>query len=385
MARRGLLVLAIIAALIGAPRTVSAAANALGSPSATPSTGSTETVFVLQVSYDGQFPASGVTAAVATRLLAMSLIAGSATSGTWSAATTVPAGTWPVVFTATTLQGNVPALSAMSLSVYDSGAPPSASTPARVPNAPRTEAGGEAPASGGGSEAPAPLPAQAPAASAPAATTDPVPATAPTAPEGGGPDRGASPRERVEGSAAPSAAPAPHEGPALEGPASDDAPGTVPGRSGGPPTAVPTGSRGAATPSPGGGALAEPAAPGPTHRAAGPAAGDASPPVATLLLGLSGVAAVALFGSAVLILGRRRRTRDGAALATQLATQLAARRGAGSEAGRARRARRLARAQLDDDPILASLGIGRSRGRPADGGRPGEPDTVQRTRTMDRS
>ena len=72
-----------------------------------------------------------------------------------------------------------------------------------------------------------------------------------------------------------------------------------------------------------------------------------------LLLGLSGVAAVALVGSALLALGRRRRTTDDAPRAAEAAVTTDA-------PLLARRARRLSRTPVDDDPILASLGIGRT-------------------------
>jgi len=56
----GLLVLAIVAALWGAPSSASAAVNELSSPQVTPGSGSVTTVFAFRVRYDGGFPAASV-------------------------------------------------------------------------------------------------------------------------------------------------------------------------------------------------------------------------------------------------------------------------------------------------------------------------------------
>jgi hypothetical protein len=85
------------------------------------------------------------------------------------------------------------------------------------------------------------------------------------------------------------------------------------------------------------------------------------------LLALSGVAAMALVCCAILAVGWRRRR--AAALDAAIASEQAMISG---------RARRLARAaRLDDDPILASLGIGRTR--------PTGPVEPGRTKRKDRS
>jgi hypothetical protein len=345
MARRGFLVLAVIAALLGAPQVAFAAANALGSPSATPATGSTETVFVLRVEYDGQFPATGVTAVVGTRTLPMSLVAGSPTSGTWSAATTLPAGTWPVRYSALVLQGNAPSLSGPTLTVYPAAGPPSTPVPTSVSN-PRTRADGETPTSGGGGSTPAPAPVQAPAssASAPSPNAAPPPPTA-TGDRDPSPAGEAAPGEPI-GAPAPSAAPAPAGGDGAQPeptPAGEAAgtPGRPPGTDGAAGTADPARD----------GVMAGTHAPRPADEAAGPVSADDDLPAAVLLLGLSGVAAMALVGSALMVLARRRRAAEAPdATVTADAPMIS------------RRAKRLARAAtLDDDPILASLGIGRTR------------------------
>ncbi len=367
MARHAFLVLAIIAALLGAPPVASAAGNALSSPSATPTTGTTQTVFVLRVTYDGQFPATGVTAVVGGRALAMSLVAGSASSGTWSAAATLPAGTWPVLYTAAVLQGNAPSLSGLSLTVYGAAAPPPTPVSNVVTNQPRTRAGGEAPTSGGGGSTPAPAPAQAPATGTPAPTPNAAPAP-PAVTDDGGPSGGeATPEHPIE-AAAPSSAPAPAEGDGLpDGEATGDTLATptgapASGEDTGSPTrapgtdedsGTPTGPPGTAEPPRDGVMAAGTDAPRPAEESAGVASDDHLPGM-VLLLGLSGAAAVALAGSALLMAGRRRRTAERPALAAQAT--------AGPDvAGMARRARRLARARHDEDPIIASLGIGRTR------------------------
>ncbi len=344
MARRGLLVVAVIAALLGAPQVASAAANVLGSPSVTPTTGTTETVFVLRVGYDGQFPATGVTAVVGTRTLAMSLVAGSASSGTWSAATTLPAGTWPVRYTAVVLQGNAPSLSGLTVTVYAAATPPPAPVPTSA-SSPRTEAGQEAPTSGGGDSAPAPPLAQAPAASAPAPSPNAAPPP-PEASEDGAPSAGGAAPEQPIGAPAPSAGLAPAGGdgvqPELE-PAGETAgtPSVVPGADGAAATAGP----------PRDGVMAGTHAPGPADATAGPMSVDDDLLGSDPLLALAGVAAMALVCCAVLVVGwrRRRAAAPDAAIASEPAMI----------SGRARRLARAAR--LDDDPILASLGVGRPR------------------------
>src|SRR5699024_4257574 len=81
--RRGLFVLAIVAALWGAPSSVSAAVNDLSSPQVSPTSGSVTTVFTFRVRYDGGFPAASVTVTVAGLTIPMILESGSLTAGTW--------------------------------------------------------------------------------------------------------------------------------------------------------------------------------------------------------------------------------------------------------------------------------------------------------------
>ena len=358
MARRGLLVLAVVAALLGAPQVASAGANALGSPSATPTTGTTETVFVLRISYDGEFPATGVTALVGTRVLAMSLVAGSASSGTWSAATTLPAGTWPVLYTAVVLQGNAPSLSGLTLTVRGATTPPSTPVPTSA-SKPRSEAGGETPTSGSSGPTPAPPPAQAPAASAPGPSPNAAPPP-PAATEDRDPSPAgeAAPEQPIE-APVPSAAPAPvgGDGAQPEPTPAGEAARTPSGTAGaGGAASTPGGTPGAdgaagTTAPPRDGVMAGTQVPQAADEAAGPVSPGEDRRGSVLSVALVGVAAITLAGSALLVLGWRRR-------AAQAPDAIVTADAAVS----ARRARRLARAaRLDDDPILASLGIGRAR------------------------
>ena len=344
MARRGFLVLAVIAALLGAPRLASAAANALASPSATPTTGTTETVFVLQVDYDGQFPATGVTAVVGTRALAMSLGRGSASSGTWRVGTTLPAGTWPVAYSATVVQGNAPSLSGPTLTVH-SASPPTTPVPTSVSN-PRTEAGGDAPTSGGGGSTPAPAPAQAPVTSAPAGSPNAMPPPAATEDRDPSPAGEAAPEKPI-GPPAPSATPAPAGGDAVQPEAAASEAPDTPSEAAG---------AGGTTEPPRDGVMAGTHAPRPADGLAGPASSDDELLGSVLLLAVSGATAMALVGGVVLVVRRRRRAAAPDAMVASESAMVSP------------RARRLARAaRLDDDPILASLGVGRTRPtRPTD-------------------
>ncbi|MGH2446699.1 MAG: hypothetical protein ACRDGD_11795, partial [Candidatus Limnocylindria bacterium] len=115
--RTTLAVVAILAALFGAPSTaVAKPPNQLSAPGATPHNGTTETTFVLSVAYSGR-QADAVHAIVAGRTLAMSLQTGSRDSGGWAVATTLPAGTWPVTFSAEAGTGNGPSLAGPTLHV----------------------------------------------------------------------------------------------------------------------------------------------------------------------------------------------------------------------------------------------------------------------------
>lgn len=190
MGGRGLLVLAIVAALVWAPPTASAATNLLDRAETSPTSGTTSTTFRLRVSYEGRFPALRVHVAVADRTLVLSLVSGTSTDGTWEASLQLPAGVWPVVFTAVAERGNSPTLAGPTLTVLEPGVsstpPPSDGEPENGPeDAPR-----HAPEAQGQTAAPDPTGGTAPGGDASAANADPSdpPMTAePLAPATGSP------------------------------------------------------------------------------------------------------------------------------------------------------------------------------------------------------
>ena len=83
MTRRLLLVLAIGAALVGAPSRVSAASNTLLGAQVTPTSGTTATTFAFTVRYEGRFGATGVAANAGPATVALVRISGTELDGTW--------------------------------------------------------------------------------------------------------------------------------------------------------------------------------------------------------------------------------------------------------------------------------------------------------------
>jgi hypothetical protein len=329
IAARGLLVLAMIAALMGAPSVASGAANVLVNAQASPSTGTVDTEFTLAVTFDGRSAALAVQASVAGRVLDMGLVSGTSAAGTWRVRTTLPAGTWPVVFSAIVERGNPPMLTGLTLTVTMLDTPP--------PTIDATEPADEQP--------------------------NDTPAT-PDQPTGGtnastAPDEPATPIEEGTTSDSPDALPAVT-----------------------PPPAMPAGTAAAVgTPAAGAneeaeqGTPAEQLAPAATAPSARPApaaddetAGEPDPAAAVeevdllamvVLIGLAGVAAVAIGGTALLIAMRRREQRaDGPPTSTNDARagrDAEDERGVGGMADR--QALRRARLQMTDDPIMTALGI----------------------------
>jgi hypothetical protein len=325
-------VLAVVAALLWAPSSASAAGNSLVSPSVSPTSGTITTVFALRVRYDGKFPASAVSVSVAGIALPMTRVSGTAEEGTWSVSTLLPAGTWTTTFTASASKGNAASIVGPSISVAKPVADPT----------------------------PAPT------------TAGPTPRT--RGPEADDPGLPAQPGEPPEPGTAPAETQRDSEPPAAPGPAASEAAKRDPGGGGGG-TGAPAGP---ATPgsSPGGtgddgGDPAEPA-PAASPRmdrpdgSADPAAmplsderTDEKPPAtfvedgllnAVLLIGLSGVAAVAIIGTALLLLGRRRSTR--AEEAPLPVPDLG-----DTEALLERRTLRQAKVRLSDDPITSAMGV----------------------------
>jgi hypothetical protein len=329
IAARGLLVLAMIAALMGAPSVASGAANVLVNAQASPVTGTVDTEFTLAVTYDGRSDARAVKVSVAGRVVDMSLVSGTPAAGTWRVRTTLPAGTWPVVFSAIVERGNPPMLAGPTLTVTLLDTPP--------PTIDATEPADEQP-----NDTPA-TPDQ------PTAGTD-----APTTP-----DEPATPVEEGTTSDSPDALPAVT-----------------------PPPAAPAGTAAAVdTPTTGAneedeqGTPAEQEAPAATAPSARPApaaddetAGEPDPGAAveevdivamTVLIGLAGVAAVAIGGTALLLAMRRRERRAGGP-PTPMADARAgndAADGHGASGMGDRQTLRRARLRMTDDPIMTALGI----------------------------
>lgn len=328
---RLLLVLAIVTALLGAPSATSAATNELSAAQASPVVGSTSTAFTFRVTYEGRFPATSVSTTVAGQTLAMRLISGSATSGTWGVSTTLPAGSWQVVFSATVERGTGPSLAGPTVSVKATATMlPAPHTAVQAPS-PQTDTPAEAypepePAPTSGAAEPAPA---SPASSAvPADVPDVVPVRSPSVANAGGESRESN---------------VPTVG---AGPASGVSGGTAHGAPASPAASHPIG---------GGAAPVAPADAG-TRDGDEPSRTGDDGVVSTILVAvLSGVAAVALLGTAVLMAARRRSERDEPAAATSTASDPTV------DAIVERRTLRRARVRMTDDPIIASMGLGSDR------------------------
>ena len=148
-----------------------AAANELRNGSVTPTLGTTQTTFAFSVDYvtpSAQQAASSVTAVVGPASVGLRLTAGTATDGTWTGQSTLPAGTWQVTFVAAT-QGSDPTLAGPTVVVV--GPPPTA-TPTPVPTPPPT------------ATPPPATPTPAPTANPPRPTGTPPPTFGPPIPSG---------------------------------------------------------------------------------------------------------------------------------------------------------------------------------------------------------
>lgn len=349
--RRGPWCLAILAALLGAPSVALAAApNTLAAPAVAPPAGSTATTFGFSVSYhsSGGNPAGSVSASVAGRTLSMSLAAGTPVSGTWTAASVLPAGAWRVTFRAFPSRGPQPTLEGPTVSVF----PVASTTPAPTPSAPP-----------GSQDASANADADPASVTSPAPTGEPLPVASPA------PSSQAL-AEQVPGSTAGegSAAPPP------AAPAGSGSSGAV-----GPPARVPS-SAAPGAPHPGTSEAAAPGASRSTSASRGlgidglggaPLAGASE--LVWLLMGggLIAVAVIALLGTAWLLLARRRREERPVARETGAALRVSP-----DDATRAlldRRSRRRARIRETDDPVLASMGLD----EPGDGAGDGPPRAAQ--------
>ncbi len=343
MAGRGLLVLAFVTVLLGAPSPASAASNALVALPPAPASGTTDTTFVFRVTYAGRFEATAVTAQVAGRTIGMARVAGTGLTGTWSVGTTLPAGTWHATVTAVAAQGNSPSVQTSAVTVTSAPAPP---TPPPTPVTGSSVPGGPVPSPDRVGEEPIGGGVSPTANAAPASTSpSPDPVAAPATSGGGGTDP--SGQGGTDGAAGE---PATGDGGATAPIGGEPAPSDDPRGEGVP---RPTAHTPAAT-----GLTAPTAADGrtPTTQERRPLADDELTS-AVLLGGLIAVAAVALLGTMLLVLGRRRRPRPDPDLPSAApASAAAVAEDAVAATLRARTVRR-ARERLDEDPILAALGI----------------------------
>jgi hypothetical protein len=339
---RGLVALALLAALLGAPRPVSAAVNELTGARVSPASGSVTTVFVMRVNYDGGFPATAVTVTAGGVPRPMALEAGTLSSGTWVLATPLPPGTWPLTFAATVLRGPSPTLVGPTVSVAGVPAPAPTPTPNNQATPPRSSGSMPSP---GDDPTSVDEPDEAPASSSDA---EPAP-NAPGSEAQASPDDDRGPSD--PGTAPATAAPGTVENDPDDGSAGDGAPTTDPPKS-------------AATGGSGGGADG----PDPADHGSAPAADRGGDPAAdpsgspvepdgllamVLIIGLIGVAAVALIGTLLLAAGRRRQDEEEPAAApVGVAPE-----GTAADELLTRRALRRARMRVADDPILSALGV----------------------------
>ena len=178
------LVLFAMAAVFTSPV---AAADELRNGSVTPALGTTQTSFAFSVDYvtpSAPQEASAVTAVVGPTSVGLSLTAGTATNGTWTGQSTLPAGTWQVTFVAET-PGSDPTLAGPTVVVV--GPPPTA-TPTPVPTPPPTAP----PPPATPTAAPTPIPPR-PTGAPPPTFGPPIPSGTPLASELATPTASASP------------------------------------------------------------------------------------------------------------------------------------------------------------------------------------------------
>lgn len=316
--RRASTVLAMLAALMMAPSSMSAAKpNELTAPSVLPTSGSTTTTFVLSVRYRSEAgnPASTVTATVAGQTMLMAITSGTTVDGTWTASTQLPAGSWTVQYSAVVAKGPVPTVESGTVTVAGNQPSP--------------------PGPGGGTPSNAASEPDAPTATAvPNPAESASPSSVEAAPSGGAQ------------SSAPASNPSP--GAAAASPGSGGGGGGGGGNS--------SGGRGARAPA---SAAGDPA-PGGSHDLPDggviPAAGDPMDQGlldTVLLFGIVGVAAVALVGVAWIMVTSRRNDPEASLADAGASSDPSVKAIATAE----QRAMRRARLNQSSDPILAALGL----------------------------
>jgi hypothetical protein len=335
--RRAATILAMLAALVVAPSSVFAVApNELRSPVVTPAAGTTATLFALSVGYRSSAgnPASAVTATVAGMTISLSLTSGTATDGTWTGSTTLPAGSWMVTFHASVAKGRQPSISSGPLTV-DLLVTPSPSIPGD--SQPSTDANSRD--DGTTTAEPRPQASAKPglshAATPASGTAQPSNGAAPAASEA------SSPRSPSHGGA-------PH-GRSVVAHSSTSPAGAV--------------AQTAAPPGPGG------------------AQSIGTDLVGMVLLfGIAGVAAVGLLGAAwIVIASRRDRAEPSMVVADSVDRAIEA------SPTVEQRAMRRARLRPSDDPILAAMGLSDEAEAPPDGVATDEGAAARRSRRAARS
>lgn len=323
--RRAAVVLAILAALTWAPSPLLAAPpNQLLDPVASPSRGSTLTLFHVSVRYVSSAgnPASTVDAEIGPLRVGLMLTSGSALDGTWSGSTLLPAGSWQVTFVASVSRGPQPSLSGPTLVVGLPSTPLPSEPNARpvptegdTPATPAAEPQSTAAPSAAASIDPGPI-----GGSEPPAVSSPQPAPATGA---GGGRAGAAP------SAWPQPAPQSTPGPGSTGdtPSRDAAPRS-------------SASRGSPVQQPG---LLE-----------GTGEDDGTAELLLLLAAIVSAATVALLGTGWMLAARGRDEER-----SPVASGGAARNDAAIQAAavHARRARRRSTLNAAHDPVLAAMGL----------------------------
>jgi hypothetical protein len=314
--RRVTVLLAIMAALAGAPSSVFAAApNELLGATVAPGSGDPSTLFFVTVGYASPAgnPATAVTVQVAGGQARLALISGTHTNGIWSGTFTAPPGSWDVTVQATVTKGPQPSTSAGTITVAGEPQPPASASD----DGPPSFGSG----SGGGGGATLPTPAPAPATTPkPAPVATPAPARSSTAPAPSQP-----PTHPAPGVAAVSpgrGAESPARSPRPEADGSDDPAQRSPDAS-------------------------------PTVGAAAGSAGDDDELNLVMFWGMLGVVAVAAVGTAWIFLAGQHDRRAARAAAEPASTDPSV----VAAAAVARRALRRARLRSSDDPILAAMGL----------------------------
>jgi len=166
----------IVAVLLAAGWVSSAVAvspNQLSDGSVIPGSGTTVTTFDFSVRYvsSNGWDAASVNALVAGLNISLALVNGTAADGTWSGASQLPEGSWPVTFAADAVQGNRPSLVGPTV-VVSAALPFPTPTPSPIPTPPPTPAPTPAP-----TPSPTPTPAPTPTASTPSPSPAPTAST----------------------------------------------------------------------------------------------------------------------------------------------------------------------------------------------------------------